>query len=85
VKSGGAALAALGPGAAVGEISLVSGALAVADVTAIEPAVLLRLSKRDFDVVAKKHPALLQEVEKLVVARETANRAVFQDASDLIV
>jgi CRP-like cAMP-binding protein len=85
VKSGGAAITELGPGAAVGEISLVSGAPAVADVTALEPAVLLRLSKTDFDVVAKKHPALLAEVEKLVVARETANRALYQDASDLIV
>ena len=85
VKAAGAPLAELGPGAAVGEISLVSGAPAVADVTALEPAVLLRLAKRDFDAVAKKHPALLQEVEKLVVARETANRALFQDASDLIV
>lgn len=85
VRSAGAAIAELGPGAAVGEISLVSGAPAVADVAALEPAVLLRLAKRDFDVVAAKHPALLQEVEKLVVARETANRALFQDASDLIV
>ncbi len=85
VKAGGASIAELGPGAAVGEISLVSGAPAVADVTALEPAVLLRLAKQDFDVVAKKHPALLAEVEKLVVARETANRALFQDASDLIV
>jgi hypothetical protein len=47
--------------------------------------VLLRLAKADFDVVAKKHPKLLAEVEKLVVAREKANRALFQDASDLIV
>ncbi len=85
VTSAGAALAELGPGAAVGEISLVSGASAVADVTAQEPAVLLRLSKADFDEVGKQHPALLAEVEKLVVARETANRALFQDASDLIV
>ena len=85
VKAAGAALAELGPGAAVGEISLVSGAPAVADVTALEPAVLLRLAKKDFDVVAKKHPALMQEVEKLVVARETTNRALFQDAADLIV
>jgi CRP-like cAMP-binding protein len=85
VQSAGAAIADLGPGAAVGEISLVSGVVAVASVTAIEPAVLLRLSKDDFDVVAKKHPKLLAEVEKLVVARETANRALFQDASDLIV
>ncbi len=85
VRSAGAQIAELGAGAAVGEISLVSGQPAVASVVAVEPAVLLRLSKADFDVVAKKHPALLAEVEKLVVARETANRALFQDASDLIV
>jgi len=48
--------------------------------------VLLRLSKQDFDAVAGKHPALLAEVERLVVrARETQNRALFQDASDLII
>lgn len=85
VRSAGARIAELGAGAAVGEISLVSGAPAVADVVAVEPAVLLRLAKRDFDAIAKKHPALLAEVEKLVVARETANRALFEDASDLIV
>ena len=85
VQSAGSSIAELGPGAAVGEISLVSGATAVANVVAVEPAVLLRLSKSDFDAVAKKHPTLLAEVEKLVVARETANRALFQDASDLIV
>lgn len=85
VRSAGGSIAELGPGAAVGEISLVSGELAVADVVAVEPAVLLRLSRQDFDAVAQKHPLLLAEVERLVVARETANRALFQDASDLIV
>jgi CRP-like cAMP-binding protein len=85
VRAAGAPISELGPGAAVGEISLVSGAPAVADVIALEPAVLLRLARRDFDVVARRHPSLLAEVEKLVVARETANRALFQDASDLIV
>ncbi len=85
VRAAGGTVAELGPGAAVGEISLVSGAPAVADVVAVEPAVLLRLAKADFDVVAKKHPKLLTEVRKLVVAREQANRALFQDASDLIV
>jgi CRP-like cAMP-binding protein len=69
----------------VGEISLISGAPAVADVVAVEPTVLLRLSRRDFETVARKHPTLLAEVERLVVARETANRAVFEDAGDLIV
>jgi CRP-like cAMP-binding protein len=85
VQSAGTVLAELGPGAAVGEISLVSGAPAVADVVAVEPAVLLRLARKDFDAVGKRHPELVKEVEKLVVARETANRALFQDASDLIV
>lgn len=85
VRTTGGAIAELGPGAAVGEISLVSGQPAVADVVAVEPAVLLRLSRQDFDAVAGVHPTLLAEVERLVVARETANRALFQDASDLIV
>jgi len=85
VRSTGGAIAELGPGAAVGEISLVSGQPAVADVVAVEPAVLLRLSKQDFDAVAGGHPTLLAEVERLVVERETQNRALFQDASDLIV
>jgi CRP-like cAMP-binding protein len=78
-------IAELGPGAAVGEISLVSGTAAVADVVAVEPAVLLRLSRKDFDAVGKRHPELVKTVEQLVIARETANRALFQDASDLIV
>ncbi len=85
VQGAGSVVAELGPGAAVGEISLVSGAPAVADVVAIEQAIVLKLAKHDFDVVAKRHPKLLAEVEKLVVAREKENRALFQDASDLIV
>jgi CRP-like cAMP-binding protein len=85
VQSAGAVIAELGPGAAVGEISLVSGTAAVADVVAVEPAVLLRLARKDFDAVGKRHPELVKTVEQLVVARETANRALFQDASDLIV
>jgi cAMP-dependent protein kinase regulator len=85
VRAAGGAIAELGPGAAVGEISLVSGGPAVADVVAVEPAVLLRLSRGDFETVARKHPTLLAEVQRLVVARESANHALFQDASDLIV
>ena len=85
VRSTGGAIAQLGAGSAVGEISLVSGAVAVADVVATEPAVLLRLARSDFDQIARKHPSLLAEVEKLVIARETLNRALFADAADLIV
>jgi len=85
VKAGGSMVAELGAGAAAGEISLVSGDPAVADVIAVEPAVVLKLARRDFDVVAKKHPQLLAAVQALVVAREKENRALFQDATDLIV
>jgi len=85
VRGADSVVAELGPGAAVGEISLVSGDPAVADVIAVEQAVVLKLSKRDFDAIAKKQPKLLETVEKLVVAREKQNRALFQDASDLIV
>jgi CRP-like cAMP-binding protein len=85
VMGGGSVVAELGAGAAVGEISLVSGDPAVADVVAIEPAVVLKLAKRDFDVIAKKQPKLLAAVKQLIVAREKENRALFQDATDLIV
>jgi CRP-like cAMP-binding protein len=85
VRGGGSVVAELGAGAAVGEISLVSGATAVADVIAVEAVVVLKLAKRDFDEVAKKQPKLLATVKQLVVAREKENRALFQDASDLIV
>ena len=85
VRGADSVVAELGPGAAVGEISLVSGDPAVADVIAVEQAVVLKLAKRDFDEVAKKQPKLLETVKKLVVAREKQNRALFQDATDLIV
>jgi CRP-like cAMP-binding protein len=85
VTGGGSVVAELGAGAAVGEISLVSGDPAVADVVAVEPVVVLKLAKTDFDAVVAKHPQLLAAVKKLVVAREKENRALFQDATDLIV
>jgi CRP-like cAMP-binding protein len=85
VQSAGTEMARLGPGAAVGEISLVSGKPAVADVVAVERSVLLRLSREDFRAQVAHHPELLERVESLVVAREEANRALFHDASDLLV
>lgn len=85
VSSAGAKVAELQPGAAVGEMSLVSGAPAGADVVALEPLVLLRLAKDDFDAVVKRHPDVLAIVEALASSREQANRALFHDASDLIV
>ncbi|HUS27101.1 MAG TPA: cyclic nucleotide-binding domain-containing protein [Kofleriaceae bacterium] len=85
VKSGGGAMADVGPGAVVGELSILRGDAASADVTALEPAILLRLAKQDFDAIAKRHPELRTEIGKLLKLREQANRAMFQDATDLIV
>jgi len=85
VSSGGAAVAELQPGSAVGEMSLVSGAPAGADVTALEPLVLLKLAKKDFDAVVKRYPTVLSIVERLAKTRQQANQQMFQDASDLIV
>lgn len=85
VSSGGTVLAELMSGAAVGEMSLVTGQPAGASVVAVEPAVLLKLAKRDFSAVANNHPALVAEIERLVRARDQENRLVFHDATDLII
>jgi len=85
VRGGGSVVAELGSGAAVGEISLVTGSPAVASVVATDPTVVLKLAKSDFFAIAKNHPEWLAEVEQLVVARQQENRALFHDASDLIV
>ena len=79
VSSGDSALAELGPGAAVGELS--PGASAVA----VEPAVVLKLARAELDALAQQHPELLAAVRRLGAVREPANRALFEDATDLIV
>jgi CRP-like cAMP-binding protein len=78
-------IARLGPGAAIGEISLVARKPATADVTTVEQSSLLRLPRREFEVVAAKYPEMLAEVYKLVVSREEANRAIEHDATELVV
>lgn len=85
VTSHGAIVAELSSGAAVGEVSLVTGRPADASVVAVEPAVLLKLSKHDFAAVANHHPELMAEIERLVLARDRENRALVHDATDLII
>jgi len=82
----GGCVAELVPGDGVGEMSLMSGKPAVADVVAVEPVVVLGLSRADFDEVAVQHPGLLAEVYKLKIEREHAGSdSVIHDADDLIV
>lgn len=85
VSGDGTAVTELGSGAAVGEMSLVTGRPASASVVAVESAVLLKLSKHDFTAVANNHPTLVAELERLVLARDQENRALIHDATDLII
>jgi len=78
-------VAEVGPGEAVGEMSLIARKPAVADVVAVAPTAMLRLARDEFETVAVKYPELLAEVYKVLVEREHANRAPVEDASDLIV
>ncbi len=75
----------VGPGAVLGEISLVTRKPAGADVVTIDPCTMLRLPRRDFDQVAAGHPQVLAELYKLVVAREEANAAEIHDVAEVVV
>lgn len=81
----GKAMATVVPGDGVGEISLISGQPANADVVAIESLAVLGITRSAFDEVAVAHPGLLAEVYKLKLEREDENADVIHDADDLIV
>lgn len=85
VRRGGSELALVGPGAVLGEISLVTGKPAVAEVLATERTVLVGLARSDFAAVVAAHPKLLARLEAVVAEREAQNRAPVHDATDLLV
>ena len=70
----GMVLATLGAGDLFGEMSLLGRRPATADVVARTRTVTLSLDRAGFDDIAVKHPELLAEVYKLLVAREAENR-----------
>lgn len=75
VRRGGLAVAHLTAGDVFGEMSLLGRKPATADVVASSPTVTLGLDRARFDDVAIRHPELLAEVYKILVAREAQNRA----------
>jgi len=62
-------LAFLGPGAIVGEMSIIDGLPRSASVVAVRPAVLSFLGRADFEDFAKKHPEVYQSLVALLAAR----------------
>jgi CRP/FNR family transcriptional regulator, cyclic AMP receptor protein len=62
-------LAFVGPGAIVGEMSIIDGLPRSASVVAVRPAVLCFLSRSDFEDFAKKHPEVYKSLVTLLAAR----------------
>ncbi len=62
-------LAFLGPGAIVGELSLIDGLPRSASVVAVRPARLSFLSRAAFEDFANKHPDVYKSLLKLIAAR----------------
>jgi CRP/FNR family transcriptional regulator, cyclic AMP receptor protein len=62
-------LAFLGPGAVVGELSMIEGLPRSASVVAVRPAALSFLSRAAFETFAKKHPELYKYLVTLLSAR----------------
>jgi CRP-like cAMP-binding protein len=62
-------LAFLGPGAIVGEMSIIDQLPRSANVVAVRPAVLSFLSRTDFQDFARKHPQVYESLVALLAAR----------------
>ncbi len=66
-------LAALGPGAIVGEMALVSDAPRAASVVAVEPTRLLVMGRAELEKLAKSEPAIAKELGAFCRARMVSN------------
>jgi len=62
-------VAALGPGAVVGELSLIDGAERVATIRAKDEVVSLVLTQWDFNAALKKRPAMAADILPVLVRR----------------
>ena len=69
----GAALATLGPGQAFGEMALLGGGQRTATARAAAPAVVLELSRADFDVLIETDRQIARAVQGLSHARALTN------------
>jgi CRP/FNR family transcriptional regulator, cyclic AMP receptor protein len=76
-------LAFFGPGAIVGELSIIDGLPRSASVTAVRPAALSFLSRSAFEDFAKKHPEIYKSLVTLIALRLRETDAVIAAGSFL--
>ncbi len=69
----------VGPGAVVGEMSLMTGLPRMAEVTVRESAELLRIPAAEFAALLGKHAGLVEQMSRLVAERVQQNRKQFED------
>ena len=79
-ESGATTTFSVGPGAVVGEMSLVTGLPRMAEITVTESAELLRIPAPEFAELLGKHAGLVEQVSQLVAERARQNRLQLEDA-----
>lgn len=77
-------LATLGEGQYFGDLSLASGAVAAATVTATGPTELAQLPRRELSDLLTAHPAVLDEVRREVRRRELAQANILAGETSLV-
>ncbi len=69
----------VGPGAVVGEMSLMTGLPRMADIAVAESAELLRIPAAEFAELLGKHAGLVEQMSQLVAERAQQNRKQFEE------
>ena len=69
----------IGPGAVVGEMSLVTGLPRMAEITVKDSAELLRIPAPEFAELLGKHEGLIEQMSRLVAERAQQNRKQYED------
>ena len=69
----------VGPGAVVGEMSLMTGLPRMADIAVAESAELLRIPAAEFAELLGKHAGLVEQISQLVAERAQQNRKQFEE------
>ena len=78
--AGAATTFAVGPGAVIGEMSLMTGLPRTAEIAVTESAELLRIPAPEFAELLGKHAGLVEQMSQLVAERAQQNRRQLDDA-----